>query len=184
VHPDEVVALGAAVLAASFGAEEAPTLVDVLPVPIGVAMPGGNLQRVLARNAALPCQVTVVLEAPAGKPLEVAVFQGERPRAAENEFLGSCTYVVPSTPGASRKVEVTFVLDTECLLTLRAKIVATGQERRDRLSTQQTSDAVLASFGGERIASRQVRPNVVPAPAAAARAPAKRRGFWAWIKGH
>ncbi len=195
VHPDEVVALGAALLATLFGKEEAPTLVDVLPVPIGYGDATGRFVRVLDRNVAIPATATVTLEAPLRGPLVVKIFQGDRPSVREAEPLGACAIPLELPPGAGRKVEVTFALSSECILTVRSKVLHTGEVREHHLVTQQTADETLARIGAERV-GRQAKPagpNAQPGAAASAprgkggaqpgndAAAAKKRGWWEWL---
>src|SRR5580658_3692467 len=159
VHPDEVVALGAAILATTFEREDAPVLLDVLSTPIGIAQPDGTMRPVLARNVRLPAMATMVFNVPAGIRLEVAVFQGESMLAAENEFLGARSSDAPADGGAAPwPVELTFVLDAECILTIRSKDLRTGTEVEHTLTTRQTRDDVLARLGRERLGVRGAGP--------------------------
>jgi molecular chaperone DnaK len=173
VHPDEVVALGAAILATMYETADAPVLHDVLPLPIGIAQPPeGVMKVVLARNLALPVAVTIELEVQPGEPLEIAVFQGEALRARDNEFLGSFTYPLPNLT-APEKVEVTFALSSECILTVRTKVLSTGVEGEHELTTRHTSDEVLQRIGKERVTVKATVSKDAPAakPAAAAALP-------------
>ncbi len=94
VHADEAVALGAAILADSLMTSEAdaPVLLDVLPMSIGIGQPGGRFKRVIERNTTLPCRRThsIWTSAQQGRTLAVPVFQGEQEHAQENEYLGRC----------------------------------------------------------------------------------------------
>ena len=87
VHPDEAVALGAAVLAEESDPVE---LIDVLPLSIGVAGDYRNFERVLRRGLSLPFSVSfdVTTEVGDQDTIEVPIFQGERRDAALNEYLG------------------------------------------------------------------------------------------------
>jgi molecular chaperone DnaK len=127
---------------------------------------------VLARNLALPAIGTIELEVQPGEPLEVAVFQGEALRARDNEFLGSFTYPLPDLT-APEKVEVTFALDNECILTVRTKALSTGVEGEHELTTRHTSDEVLQRIGKERVTVKATVPKDASAarPAAAAALP-------------
>ena len=191
VHPDEVVALGAALLATLFGQEDAPTLVDVLPVPIGYADETGRFVRVLARNLAIPASVTVTLEAPARGPLVVKIFQGDRPSVRDAEPLGACAIPIDLPAGAPRKVEVTFALSSECILSVRSRVLHTGEVREHHLVTQQTADEVLERIGAERVGFEAAPPGQgvqSPGARAAGKAPeraggaARKKGFWGWLR--
>jgi molecular chaperone DnaK len=156
VHPDEVVALGAAILATTFEREDAPVLLDVLSTPIGIVQPDGTMRPVLARNVRLPAVATTAFSVPAGIRLEVAVFQGESMLAAENEFLGALSSDAPDDGGAAPwPVELTFRLDVECILTIRSKDLRTGKEVEHVLTTRQTRDDILARLGRERLGVRR-----------------------------
>ncbi|MFT3842484.1 MAG: TIGR02266 family protein [Myxococcaceae bacterium] len=93
VDPQSAVALGAAIFGHSLVQRErgkrGVTVAEVLSAPIGVAVRGGGFRRVLERNTHLPAEKTLTVPGSAGKPLELAVFQGIAPRAEENEYLGA-----------------------------------------------------------------------------------------------
>lgn len=151
VHPDEVVALGAAILATVYAKEKAPTLNDVLPLPIGIAKSDGIVREVFARNARLPATVAFDVEVPPGKPLEIAVFQGEALRAADNEFLGSFKCELPDEVAAPENVSVTFSLSQECILNVKTLVRSNGHESEHELTTASTPDEVLERLGKERV---------------------------------
>lgn len=151
VNPDEVVALGAALVAGSREAGSAPTLVDVLPVPIGLPGPNGEMQEILARNTALPADVNVLRESAPGQPLRINVYQGESQKVEENEFLGSLEVHDPGANKAITRAELTFSLSSECLLHVKARMLRTGEEREIKLVTQQISDDAVARMGKERL---------------------------------
>jgi molecular chaperone DnaK len=112
VHPDESVALGAALLGESMHEIDSVTLIDVLSMPIGMAIPGGRFRRVIEKNTQIPVQRTFRLPpAREGKPLELEVFQGEGDLVVQNEYLGSLRF-----PPEAAGQRVTFGLDEECLL--------------------------------------------------------------------
>ncbi len=151
VHPDEVVALGASILATAYEQPDAPVLTDVLPLPIGVAEPPEGLRKVvLQRNVPLPAKATLTLEVEPGAPLEVAVFQGDALRAGDNEFLGAFVYPAPigSEP---EQVVVSFELSADCVLTIQTKLLSTGEERLQILTTKQTPDQILERIGKDRV---------------------------------
>ncbi len=148
VHPDEVVALGASILATLFHQGSAPLLLDVLPLAIGVAQQDGTFEPILPRNTTLPAEAKLVLKVPAGRPLEVAVFQGDRPRAAENEFLGAFDVSVPDGV-ALPSLELVFRLDVECILEVRSRL-PNGQEVVHKLSAQHKIEDVLERVGSVR----------------------------------
>jgi molecular chaperone DnaK len=93
VDPHAAVALGAAILGhATVRAERGRsgiTLSEILSLPIGIALRDGGLRRVLERTTPLPAEKTLSIPVNAGVPVGIAVFQGEAPRAEDNEYLGS-----------------------------------------------------------------------------------------------
>jgi molecular chaperone DnaK (HSP70) len=196
VHPDEV----GAILATMYDKADAPVLSDVLPLPIGIAEPDGLMKIVLARNATLPAEAKLELEAAPGEPLEVAVFQGDAQYAKSNEFLGAFTLPVAplaassgrkagegaedeADPNAPQKLEVTFSLSNECILTVTTKNLSTGLETTHELTTQQTSDEVLERLGRDRVGAKLPPKSVGARPPPSQRGVAKPKatGFWAWL---
>jgi molecular chaperone DnaK len=202
VHPDEVVALGAAIAADSHDRIDGAVLTDVLPTAIGLAGPKGRFLPVVARNTSLPHKCVANTEiAPGTTELKLAVFQGESPDVRKNDYLGAL--VIDGLPGAPQplKCQLAFVLDAECLLRVFANIPQAQIKREVTLITQHTPDEVLAQLGAERI--RIAPPELTTqlkgeAPPAAARKPAaaaqqaeeeeeeeeeERPGFFAWLMG-
>ncbi len=155
VHPDEVVAMGAAILATVYAQEKAPKLNDVLPLPIGIAQTSkgaeGIVKEVLPRNTRLPASVSFEIEVPPGKPLEIAVFQGEALRAADCEFLGTFKCSPAEGATAPEHIAVTFSLSSECILSVKTKLPSTGDETEHELTTANTPDEVLERLGKERV---------------------------------
>jgi molecular chaperone DnaK len=113
VHPDECVALGAALLGDSLDQIDSVTLVDVLSMPIGVATPQNRFRRVLEKNNAIPCSRSFRLPPPRepGQPIELDIYQGDSDDIVDNEFLGSIRL-----PAAATGRRIDFKLDEECLL--------------------------------------------------------------------
>jgi molecular chaperone DnaK len=161
VHPDEAVAMGAAVLAHSIqsAAGEGVVLVDVLPMSIGVGLPGGRFRKIVERNTALPFRKAMSLTTTRDdqESLEIVVFQGESDQAQENEYLG--TLLVPGLekgPRGSEAFEIEFALSPEALLTLTAQSQKTGRTLTATFSTKDTP---------EELKKRLAEPTA-PAPAA------------------
>jgi molecular chaperone DnaK len=113
VHPDECVALGAAILGDALGQLDAVTLVDVLSMPIGIATPQNRFRRVLEKNGAIPCSRSFRLPPPRepGEPVVLDIYQGESDDIVDDEFLGSIRL-----PAAATGRRIDFKLDQECLL--------------------------------------------------------------------
>ena len=147
VHPDEAVALGAAVLAHSLASADIAgiVLVDVLPMSIGVGIPGGRFKKVIERNTRLPHQrqLTISTSKDDQPQLEIAVFQGENERAQENEYLGTLMVRgLPRGPRGSISFAIEFALSPECLLTVSAVDRKSGLAASATFSTQDTPEAV------------------------------------------
>ncbi|MBL0278581.1 MAG: Hsp70 family protein [Anaeromyxobacter sp.] len=153
VHADEAVALGAAILADSLMASEvdAPVLLDVLPMSIGIGQPGGRFHRIIERNTTLPCRRThsIWTSAQQGRTLAIPVFQGDQAHAQENEYLG--TLLVADLPhGLDGDVvfDVTFTLSTESILTVAAEERGTARSVSVTFSTQDTPEMVRRRLEG------------------------------------
>ena len=115
------VALGAALLGHGIllaeGGKPAASVSEVLSAPIGVAERGGTLRRVLERTTRLPAGKTLVIPVAPG-PLELALFQGPSPLAAENEYLGRLSLNVER----AGEVELHFALTADAALSLEATL--------------------------------------------------------------
>jgi molecular chaperone DnaK len=147
VHPDEAVALGAAVLAHSLASADIAgiVLVDVLPMSIGVGLPGGRFKKVIERNTRLPHQrqLSISTSKDDQPQLEIAVFQGENERAQDNEYLGTLVVRgITRGPRGSVSFTIEFGLSPECLLTVSAVDRKSGVAATATFSTQDTPEAV------------------------------------------
>ncbi|MBX5481088.1 MAG: Hsp70 family protein [Myxococcaceae bacterium] len=114
VHPDECVALGAALLGDSLGNIDAVTLLDALSMPIGYALPNGRFRRVIEKNALSPMTRSFRLPPPAepgASLIELDIFQGDSDQVVDNEYLGSVR--VPASAAGSK---IDFRLTEETLL--------------------------------------------------------------------
>jgi molecular chaperone DnaK len=158
VHPDECVALGAALLGDSLDQIDSLTLVDVLSMPIGVATPLGRFRRVLEKNNAIPCSRSFRLPPPRepGMPIELDIYQGESDDIVDDEFLGSIRL-----PAAATGRRIDFKLDEECLLKVTFDDPEQGMREVDfatrdtpepvrRALAEQSARRAQASDAGER----------------------------------
>ena len=141
VHPDESVALGAALLAESMQEIDAVTLVDALSMPIGFATPGGRFRKVIEKNTQIPSKSSFRLPpAREGKALELDIFQGDGDKIIDNEYLGTLRF--PAEVAGQR---VNFILDEECLLHVTIE-AANGETRELMLATRDTPAALKAAW--------------------------------------
>jgi molecular chaperone DnaK len=150
VHPDEAVALGAALLADSAGRIDSVVLLDALAIGIGVGLPGGRMVPVLPRNTRLPARKTYELTTThdGQAELELQVFQGDAPRVTECEFLGTVRVGgLPPAPKGAVRVAVEFALGAEGILSVTARNLATGQVTAAELATRDTAEAARAKLG-------------------------------------
>ncbi|MCY1041695.1 TIGR02266 family protein [Corallococcus sp. bb12-1] len=160
VHPDEAVALGAALLAHSLGQLEGVVLIDVLPMAIGVGLPGGRFKPVLERNVSLPASKVYTLSTHRDEQteLELSVFQGDSERAPDNEYLGTLRLAgLPKRSRGAVQVTVTFEVSNESLLKVIAREATTGREVVSTFTTRDTPESVKARLA-------QVEPESAPVP--------------------
>ena len=147
VHPDEAVALGAALFADSLGKSEGVVLIDVLPMAIGIALPGGRFKPVLERNIALPVSKKYVIATRRDDQhdLELTIYQGDSEKVADNEYLGTLKLSgLPKGPRGSIQIEVTFEVTNESLLKVSAKETSTGKQVSAALTTSAKARAKMS----------------------------------------
>jgi molecular chaperone DnaK len=134
VNPDEVVALGAAVQAGVLqGDVKDVLLLDVTPLTLGIETLGGVMTPLIERNTTIPASKTQIFSTAADNQtsVEIHVLQGERPMAADNKTLGR--FILDGIPPAPRgvpQIEVTFDIDANGILNVKAKDKATGKEQK------------------------------------------------------
>jgi len=137
INPDEVVALGAAIQAGIFqGDVQDITLVDVIPLSLGIETMGGVNTKLIEKNTHIPTKKQQVFSTAADNQTstEIHVVQGERPMANDNKSLGR--FVLDGIPPAPRgvpQVEVTFDVDSNGVLNVTAKDKSTGKEQSIRI---------------------------------------------------
>lgn len=133
VNPDEVVAMGAAVQAGIIAGEITDLiLLDVTPLSLGVETMGGLMTTIINRNASIPVKQSEVFSTGADfqDTVEIHVLQGERPFAKDNKSLGIFKLNgIPSAPRGVPKINVTFQLDVNGLLSVSAREEQSGQEQ-------------------------------------------------------
>ena len=134
VNPDEVVAIGAAVQAGVLSGDvKDMVLLDVTPLSLGVETLGGVMTTMIPRNTTIPTQKKEIFStATDSQPsVEVHVLQGERTEARYNRTLGKFHLegIMPAPRGVP-KVEVTFDIDANGILSVHAKDTATGKDQK------------------------------------------------------
>jgi molecular chaperone DnaK len=140
VHPDEAVAIGAALLAHSLGTAEGVVLIDVLPMSIGIGLPGGRVKTIIERNTPLPArkQYGLTTTRDGQTSFELVILQGEGPLAANCEYLGTLRLEgLPPGPRGMVKISVSFELGAECLLTATARELNTGRKVQTVMSAKE-----------------------------------------------
>ncbi|MBA4186557.1 MAG: molecular chaperone DnaK [Planctomycetaceae bacterium] len=138
VNPDEVVAIGAAIQGAQLllGAAADIQLLDVTPLTLGIKTLGGVLTPMITRNTTIPTRKseTYTTAADNQPSVEVEVFQGERPMADDNKKIGSFHLdgIAPA-PARVPKIEVTFEIDANGVLSVVAKDLGTQKTQSIRI---------------------------------------------------
>jgi molecular chaperone DnaK len=137
VHPDEVVAVGAAIQAGILSGEvKEILLVDVTPLSLGVETYGGVMTVLIPRNTPIPYKKCDIFTTPADymTEVEIHVLQGERPLAKDNKSLGKFYLTgIPPAPRGVPKIEVCFDIDVDGILHVTAKDLGTGKEQSIRI---------------------------------------------------
>ncbi|PWB39012.1 MAG: molecular chaperone DnaK [Parcubacteria group bacterium] len=133
VNPDEVVALGAAVQAGVLQGEVKDVLLlDVTPLTLGIETLGGVRTPLIVRNTTIPTSKTQTFSTAADHQdaVEIHVLQGEREMAADNKTLGRFTLSgIPPAPRGVPQIEVSFDIDANGILNVKAKDKATSKEQ-------------------------------------------------------
>ena len=142
VNPDEVVAMGAAVQAGIMAGEITDLiLLDVTPLSLGVETMGGLMTTIINRNASIPIKQSEVFSTGADNQdtVEIHVLQGERSFAKDNKSLGIFKLNgIPSAPRGVPKINVTFQLDVDGLLSVSAREEQSGKEQSIKIEGAST----------------------------------------------
>ena len=134
VNPDEAVAMGAAIQAGVLGGEVKDVLLlDVTPLSLGIETLGGVFTRIIERNTTIPTSKSQIFSTAADgqTSVEIHVLQGEREMAADNKTLGRFNLEgIPPAPRGVPQIEVTFDIDANGIVNVKAKDKGTGQEQK------------------------------------------------------
>ncbi|HXK38824.1 MAG TPA: molecular chaperone DnaK [Candidatus Paceibacterota bacterium] len=140
VNPDEVVAIGAAIQGGILqGDVKDVLLLDVIPLSMGIETLGGVATKIIERNTTIPTSRSQVFStASDNQPsVEIHIVQGERPMAADNKSLGRFNLDgIPPAPRGMPQVEVTFDIDANGILSVKAKDETSGKEQSIRIEAR------------------------------------------------
>jgi molecular chaperone DnaK len=138
VNPDEVVAVGAALQAGVLKGEVKDVLLlDVTPLSLGIETKGGVMTKLIERNTTIPKRESQIFSTAADNQpsVEIHVLQGEREMARDNRTLGRFTLEgIPPAPRGVRQIEVTFDIDANGIVSVRAKDLGTNKEQAITIS--------------------------------------------------
>ncbi|OUL09536.1 molecular chaperone DnaK [Trichococcus shcherbakoviae] len=133
VNPDEVVAMGAAIQGGVISGDVKDiVLLDVTPLSLGIETMGGVFTKLIDRNTTIPTSKSQVFSTAADNQpaVDVHVLQGERPMAADNKTLGRFQLTdIPSAPRGVPQIEVSFDIDKNGIVNVRAKDLGTQKEQ-------------------------------------------------------
>lgn len=137
INPDEVVALGAAIQGGILmGDVQDVLLLDVIPLSLGIETLGGVATKLIEKNTTIPASKSQVFSTAADNQtsVEIHIVQGERPMAADNKSLGRFILDgIPPSPRGVPQVEVSFDIDANGILNVKAKDKTSGKEQSIRI---------------------------------------------------
>lgn len=137
INPDEVVALGAAIQGGIIAGDVKDILLlDVIPLSLGIETMGGVATKLIDKNSTIPTSKSQVFSTAADgqTSVEIRIVQGERAMAADNKSLGK--FILDGIPAAPRgipQIEVSFDVDANGILNVKAKDKATNKEQSIRI---------------------------------------------------
>ncbi len=133
VNPDEVVAMGAAIQGGVLtGDVDDIVLLDVTPLSLGIETLGGVCTVLIPRNTTIPTSKSQVFSTAADNQpaVDIHILQGERPMAADNKTLGRFQLTnIPAAPRGVPQIEVTFDIDANGIVNVKAKDLGTNKEQ-------------------------------------------------------
>ena len=140
INPDEVVALGAAIQGGILAGDVKDVLLlDVIPLSLGIETMGSVATKLIERNTTIPASRSQVFSTASDNQtsVEIHIVQGERAMAGDNKSLGRFILDgIPPAPRGMPQVEVTFDVDANGILAVKAKDKATGKEQSIRIEAR------------------------------------------------
>lgn len=138
VNPDEAVAIGASIQSGIInGSVKNALLLDVTPLSLGVETLGGTFSSIIPRNTTVPTKMSKLYSTVKDMQtsVNVKVLQGESKASNNNKTLGFFSFVgLPPAPAGTAQIEVTFAIDSNGIVNVTAKNVATGQMQQMKVS--------------------------------------------------
>ncbi len=133
VNPDEVVASGAAIQGGVLSGDVKDLLLlDVTPLSLGIETLGGVMTNLILKNTTIPTKKSQIFSTsePNQPSVDIKAYQGERPMATDNKLLGKFTLIdIEKAPAGIPKIEVTFDIDSNGIVSIKAKDQKTNKEQ-------------------------------------------------------